>query len=43
MEDFVSDNIQYIVGGVVAAILLLLLVISVTRRRAKAKEGKAMA
>ncbi|HEU4944457.1 MAG TPA: hypothetical protein VFT10_04775, partial [Solirubrobacterales bacterium] len=38
--DFVSDNIQYFVAGLVAAILLLLLVVSVTQRRSKEKAKK---
>ncbi len=38
--DFVSDNIQYFVAGLVAAILLLLLVVSVTQRRSKASTNK---
>jgi flagellar biosynthesis/type III secretory pathway M-ring protein FliF/YscJ len=38
--NFVSDNIQYFVAGLVAAILLLLLVVSITQRRAKASTNK---
>ena len=41
--DFVSDNIQYFVAGLVAAILLLLLVVSVTQRRSKEKAAKGKA
>ncbi|HWP32654.1 MAG TPA: hypothetical protein VNL97_02795, partial [Solirubrobacterales bacterium] len=41
--DFVSDNIQYFLAGLVAAILLLLLVVRVTQRRGKEKEKKAAA
>ena len=33
MADFVSDNVEYIVAGLVVAILLLLLVISIVQRR----------
>ena len=38
--DFISDNIQYFVGGLVAAILLLLLIVSITQRRSKEKAKK---
>ncbi|HEY6550953.1 MAG TPA: hypothetical protein VIY71_07120, partial [Solirubrobacterales bacterium] len=38
--NFVSDNIQYFVAGLVAAILLLLLVVSITQRRGKEKAAK---
>ncbi len=38
--NFVSDNIQYFVAGLVAAILLLLLVISITQRRSKETKKK---
>src|SRR3954454_5312899 len=39
--NFVSDNVEYFVGGLVAAILLLLLIVSIKQRRAKEKAKKA--
>src|SRR5436190_12224765 len=39
--NFVSDNIQYFVVGLVAAILLLLLIVRITQRRAKEKPKNA--
>src|SRR4249919_3793227 len=37
---FVSDNVQYVVGALVAAILLLLLIVSINQRRGKEKAQK---